>query len=138
MKTKKDKNENPWIYIQNAKNILKEKAGKDGEFYEHPKYVRAAGHLAYMGVLIALDELMKHSDITKKSRKKVEDYQEFLGNRNRKMLTYFNEAYNYLHLLMGYDGSLLINTSKEGFKLASHIIEWVEKQLGKKWERNEN
>ncbi|GAB4204078.1 MAG: hypothetical protein Fur0023_11550 [Bacteroidia bacterium] len=138
MKKNSIKSENPWVYLQNAKNTLKEHAGKNGEFYQYPKYVRAAGHLAYMGVLVALDALMEKENIQIKHRKDVNDYRRFVASKNRKILNYFNEAYNYLHLLMGYDGSLLINTSKEGLKLATEIIEWVEKQLGKKWEKNEN
>ena len=42
-------------YIQNARQILSEKAGKDGEYYTDRKYVKLAGHAAWCGVLIAID-----------------------------------------------------------------------------------
>ncbi|GAB4204082.1 MAG: hypothetical protein Fur0023_11560 [Bacteroidia bacterium] len=134
----KIKYDNPWQYIQNAKDLLKNYAIKEGEFYTRPKYVKTAGHVAYSGVLLALDELMEHNGVKIKHRKDANDYRNFLSKKNNKILFYFNEAYNYLHLFMGYDGSLSIKTSKTGLEYAEKIIEWVEKQLGKKWERHEN
>lgn len=45
-------------YIENAKQTLKEKAGKkDGE-YADVKYVQSAAGIAYVGVLLALDEYL--------------------------------------------------------------------------------
>lgn len=129
MKTKKKKSENPYTRLENAKSILKEKAIKEGEFYTYPKYVKMAGHTAWGGVLLALDYLMKKYGIMKKGRKKVEDYQDFLSQRNRKMLNYFNSAYDHLHLLMGYDGELLVKTNQTGLELASKIIDWAAKQV---------
>ncbi|GAB4450073.1 MAG: hypothetical protein Fur0028_15520 [Bacteroidales bacterium] len=129
--------ENPWLYIQNARQILKEKAGKDEEFYIYPKYVRMAGHTAYMGVLITLNELMQKEGFQKRGRKKVEDYIDFLAKRNRKILNYFNEVYEILHLYMGYDGGLNSKVCNIGIEYAEKIIEWVETQLGKKWNKQE-
>ena len=40
-------------YLQNARQILSEKAGKDGDYYIDKKYVKMAGHAAWCGVLIA-------------------------------------------------------------------------------------
>lgn len=131
------KSENSWVYLNNARQLLKDKAGKSDEFYTRPKYVRMAGHAAYMGVLVALNELMQKEGFQKRGRKKVEDYIDFLAKRNRKILNYFNEAYEILHLVMGYDGSLYIKISKLGLEIAEKIIEWVETQLGKKWDKNE-
>lgn len=42
-------------YLSNAKEILSEKAGRVNGAYTDKKYVRMAGHTAYMGVLHALD-----------------------------------------------------------------------------------
>ncbi len=44
-------------YIDNAKEILREKARKEDGFYQDAKYVRNAGHTACIGVLMALDGL---------------------------------------------------------------------------------
>jgi len=127
MKTKNK--ENPWVYISNAKETLKNKAIKHGEFYTHPKYVKTAGHQAWTGVLLALDELMKHKGIKIKGRKDIDDYRNFVAKENRKILDYLNSAYNFLHLFMGYDGELKVSISNEGLQLAEKIIQWVEKQL---------
>lgn len=131
------KSENPWVYLNNARQLLKDKAGKSDEFYTRPKYVRMAGHAAYMGVLVALNELMQKEGFQKRGRKKVEDYIDFLAKRNRKILNYFNDVYEVLHLYMGYDGGLNSKIGNVGIEYAEKIIEWVETQLGKKWDKNE-
>lgn len=45
-------------YLDNAKELLRDKAKKDGKYYQDKKYVKLAGHAAYSGVLIALDVLI--------------------------------------------------------------------------------
>jgi len=47
-------------YLQNAREILSEKAGKDGDYYSDRKYVKMAGHTAWCGVLLASDNINKH------------------------------------------------------------------------------
>ena len=42
-------------YLANARQILSEKAEKDGNYYNDSKYVRMAGNTMWNGVLIALD-----------------------------------------------------------------------------------
>jgi len=42
-------------YLDNAKEILREKALKDDGYYQDFKYVKMAGHTAYTGILLALD-----------------------------------------------------------------------------------
>ncbi len=137
MRTKKQK-ENPWQYIDNAKQTLKTKAIKHGEFYTYPKYVKTAGHQAWTGVLLALDELMKYKGIVIKGRKDIDDYRNFVAQQNKKILDYLNSAYNLLHLLMGYDGELKYEISKIGIELAEQIIHWVEKQLPENYFQYEN
>jgi len=110
-------------YIDNAKQILKEKAHKEDGFYQDKKYVKMAGNTAYSGVLEALDG---YFGIKKKGRKNVEWYQEELGKMDRKMLNRFNVIYDTLHLSMGYDGNLSIKISKVGLEEAEKIIQWIE------------
>jgi len=45
-------------YLQNARQILSEKAEKDGDYYNDPKYVKMAGDTAWKGVLVALDAVL--------------------------------------------------------------------------------
>ena len=129
MKSKKEKIENPYTYLENAKEILRNKAKKDGEFYTYKKYVKLAGHTGWTGVLLALDYLMEKHNVKIKGRKDINDYRTFVAQRNRKMLNYLNSAYEYLHLFMGYDGDLHINTSQTGLELAKKIIDWVATQV---------
>lgn len=109
-------------YLNNAREILREKARKDGDFYQDRKYVRLAGHAAYSGVLVALDVLLGK----KKGRKSAEWYVENLRKIDRKALDRFNALYDVLHLSMAYDGVLLASVSKEGLKEAEVLIDWVE------------
>jgi hypothetical protein len=109
-------------YLNNAKEILREKARKEGDHYQDKKYVRLAGHAAYSGVLIALDGLLGK----KKGRKSVEWYQENLRKVDRKALDTFNSIYEILHLYMAYDGVKNVNVSKEGLREAEVLIDWIE------------
>jgi hypothetical protein len=109
-------------YLNNAREILKEKARKEGDFYQDRKYVRLAGHAAYSGVLVALDVLIGK----KKGRKSAEWYVENLRKIDRKALDRFNALYDVLHLSMAYDGVLLASVSREGLKAAEILIDWIE------------
>jgi hypothetical protein len=110
-------------YVNNAKELLRDKAGKDNGVYQDRKYVRLAGHAAYLGVLVALDKLF---DVKKGTRKSVEWYQEQLRKTDRKLLDSFNSAYDTLHLAMGYDGNISAGVSADGITTAENIIKWVE------------
>jgi hypothetical protein len=116
-------------HLENAKKFLKENGKKEGRFYTDDKYVSLAGHAAYRGVLLALNELMKQHGILKKTRKHVDDYRDFIVKHDRKILNYFNAAYNILHLVMGYDGIGEYNVVQSGLELAEEIIKWVNKKL---------
>jgi len=110
-------------YLDNAKQILREKAKKEDGYYNDKKYVKMAGHTAYTGVLEALDGLF---GIKKKGRKNVDWYQEELGKVDKKILNSFNVAYDALHLSMGYDGTKSAEIANIGLKEAEKIINWVE------------
>ena len=112
-------------YLDNAKEILRDKAQKEDGAYKDRKYVKMAGHTAYSGVLVALDGLF---GIKKKGRKSVLWYQEELGKMDKKILNNFNIVYDTLHLSMAYDGNLSVVISNEGLKQAEQIINWVEKK----------
>jgi len=110
-------------YIDNAKEILKEKAKKQDGYYQDQKFVKMAGHTAYTGVLMALDGYFRGE---RKSRKSVDLYQEALAKEDKKILTTFNSAYHTLHLLMGYDGEQNVKIVKASLEEAEKIIQWVE------------
>jgi len=110
-------------YLDNAKEILRDKIQKEDKYYKDAKYVKMAGNTAYNGLLVALDGLF---GIKKKGRKSVDWYQEELGKLDRKILNAFNSAYEVLHLSMGYDGVLSAKIVAVGFEEAETIINWVE------------
>lgn len=112
-------------YLSNAKEILREKAVKEDGVYKDRKYVKMAGHTAYVGVLEALDVVFGNK---KKGRKSVDWYKEELANIDRKVLSNFLIAYDTLHLAMSYDGNLSAAISKEGLDIAEKIIDWAEQK----------
>ena len=109
-------------YIDNAKDILKEKAHKTDGYYQDKKSVKMAGHTAYTGILVALDSFF---GIKKKGRKSVEWYKEELGKVDKKIALAFSTAYALLQLEMGYDGVPNAKVAKLGFEEAEKIINWV-------------
>jgi hypothetical protein len=116
-------------YLENAKDILREKAGKDDGHYKDKKYVRMAGNTAYNGILEALDNIVPL--LPKRKRKSVEYYQQYLAKKDKKLLQLYTDAYDILHLYMGYDGILNANIAKEGITVAEQLIERIEKTLEK-------
>jgi len=126
-------------YIENAKEILSTKAGKDGKYYSDPKYVRMACNTAYNGLLLALNGLFAYKGIEiprnrQKNRNalRVQFYEEQLGKINKAILKDFTQsAYPLLHEYGGYDGNLQVSISQEGINTAIEIIEWVNNQITK-------
>ena len=110
-------------YIDNAKEILREKAHKEDGYYQDKKYVKMAGHTAYSAVLEALDG---YFGIKKRGRKNVDWYHEELAKVDKKILNSFNVAYDALHLSMGYDGTKSVKICNVGLEEVEKIIDWVE------------
>lgn len=111
-------------YVANAKEILRDKAQKQGNLYQDEKYVRMAGHTAYSGILIALDEVLGTKSASR--RKDVSWYKSGLAKLDKRILNEFNEAYKLLHLSMSYDGARSVSVAKDGLQYATDIIDWVE------------
>jgi hypothetical protein len=110
-------------YLINAKEILRYKAGKKDRFYGDKKYVRMAGNTAYNGVLEALDIIVPSPP--KGKHKSIEHYQHYLAKKDKKILGLLNDAYNTLHLAMGYDGNLNVLVVKGGMDTAEEIINYI-------------
>ncbi|MET7258475.1 DUF5618 family protein [Dyadobacter fermentans] len=112
-------------YVENARTILREKAIKEDDLYTDRKYVKLAGHAAYTGVLVALDSFF---GIKTKKRKDVNWYKEQLATIDTKLLGNFVNAYELLHLYMGYDGTQDVVVARRGLERADEIIHWVEQR----------
>jgi hypothetical protein len=113
-------------YIDNAKEILREKANKEDGYYQDTKYVKMAGHTAYVGVLVALDGFLGRKG---KGRKDVDWYKQQLTSVDKKLLNAFISAYDTLHLSMSYDGNPAASVANAGLAEAETIIKWVENRV---------
>ena len=110
-------------YIDNAKEILRDKARKEDGYYQDSKYVKMAGHTAYTGILVALDDLFGKKG---KGRKDVDWYKQHLSQLDKKALNAFLTSYQVLHLDMAYDGAKSAKLAAIGLNEAEKIISWVE------------
>ena len=117
-------------YIQNARQILSEKAGKDGDYYTDRKYVKLAGHAAWCGVLIALDATLHvKAGMKKGQRPDIKDYQDAVAKADKKVSRTLMSSYDTLHKALGYDGNLKYVIVQDGLNDAQWIIDWAEKRL---------
>jgi hypothetical protein len=115
-------------YLQNARQILSEKAGKDGNYYNDSKYVRMAGNTAWNGVLIALDGTLGVRSQQKRGRRpEFKDYQAAIAKRDRRMCKPLLNAYELLLKSLGYDGVTNYEVVQASLKQAKEILDWAEK-----------
>lgn len=114
-------------YLDNARLILRGKAGFDDGYYLNKKYVKVAGKKAYAGMLRALDQYLGNS---MPSPKDVEWYEEHLTVLDRKMLSAFDTAYRILDEMMGRKGISNAELAEIGISNAQQVVDWVEIQTG--------
>ena len=117
-------------YVQNAKDILCEKADLNPEtqYYRDKKYVRMAGNTLWNGVLLILDAVF-HVRKNKRNRPDISDYQKIIAQRDQKLLDHVNVGYEVMHLSMGYDGILKKSICNDGIEIANNIIDRCERML---------
>jgi hypothetical protein len=114
-------------YIQNARQLLTDKAKKDGEYYNDSKYIKMAGHTAWCGVLVALDATLHVKEKMKKNqRPEIKDYIEAISKVDKGMPRRLLNAYETVHKILGYDGNLRYKIVQEGLEEAQDIIDWAE------------
>jgi hypothetical protein len=114
-------------YLQNARDILSEKAEKKGNFYGDKKYVKMAGNTAWNGVLVALDAVLPVRRGHK--RPDFKDYMDAVAGKDRKMTRTILDAYDYLHKSMGYDGEPDYAEAQKNLGKARDILAWAERHL---------
>jgi len=115
-------------YLQNARQILSEKAEKDGDYYNDSKYVRLAGNTAWNGVLIALDAVLNvRANLKRGHRLDFKDYQSAISKKDSKMPRVLYNAYSLLHLSLGYDGITNYKVVQDSFEQAKMILAWADK-----------
>jgi hypothetical protein len=113
-------------YIDNARDFLSNNAKNNDGLYQHKKYVKIAGHTAYTGILLALNELLGEKN--KRTPKSVEWYEQELSSISKSLLANFVTAHQILQVGMGYCGSRSYKLASVGLKHADKIINWVEKR----------
>ena len=114
-------------YLENAKDNL-QKANKDGDFYTDDKYVRTAAGIAYLGLLMMAQRIIDFNGLPKaKKNEDVKYYQENLGKINKKLLTYFNNGYEILHLLGYYRGATMVHIMTSGFQVYEYFLNELDK-----------
>ena len=119
-------------YVQNAKDILNDKADLNPEtqYYRDKKYVRMAGNTLWNGVLLILDAVFHVAQNKgKRNRPDFSDYQKAVAQRDQKLLDHVNVGYDVMHLSMGYDGILKKSICNDGVRIANDIIDRCERLL---------
>jgi len=115
-------------YLQNARQMLSEKAGKEGAYYSDKKYVKLAGHAAWSGILVALDGVLGIEVRRKKDqRPDFKYYQEAVSKIDNKINRPLLNSYETLHKVLGYDGNLNFKIVQSGLAEAQYIIDWADK-----------
>ena len=116
-------------YLANARQILSEKAEKDGNVYQDQKYVKMAGDTAWKGVLLALDAVTDvRKNLKRGQRLDIKDYQDAVARKDRKMTKPLYDAYQSLHLYLGYDGNSRYKIVQDSLEQGKEIISWASKQ----------
>ena len=117
-------------YVENAHAVLRENGKLDAisNHYKDKKYVRAAGHYLWHSVLIMLEAVFQLKN-QNRQHPQFNSYRKAIQERDRKLLTLVNDAYETLHIFMGYDGVRSKGMCDAGFQLANDIIERCEKLI---------
>ena len=114
-------------YLNNASQILKSAPVEDGT-YTDVKPVREACGVAYLAILMAIDEYLIRQGLTKKELpRSIDAYrkalQKHLAMRDGKLLREFEALYEALHIAGYYRGNLyLVNMVKDALKSAKVFI----------------
>jgi len=116
-------------YLQNARQILTDKAEKDGDYYNDPKYVKMAGNTAWNGVLVALDAVLNvRKNMKKGQRLDFKDYESAISKADTKMTRPLLNAYDLLHKSLGYDGITDYKIVQLSLDKAKIMIDWADKR----------
>lgn len=96
-------------YVTNAKDLLEKNGQLDYEtlIYGDRKYVRMAGNTLWNGVLLILDAVF-HIKSKDRPHPDIVDYK---------------DAYETIHIAMGYDGNPGKEVSAQGIRLTNEIID---------------
>jgi hypothetical protein len=113
-------------YLENAKTILSEKAGKKDGLYADIKYVKMASGTAYSAALLILDEFLRQKEGLKFSKPtSIEDYTSRVGKYDKKLMRLLVEVYDELHLAGYYHGTKSVKTIQLGLDNVKHMLTYI-------------
>ena len=113
-------------YLENARTILSEKAGKRDGQYADMKYVKMASGTAYSAALLILDEYLKQKEGNNYTKpKSIEDYKNRVRKYDKKLLGLLLEVYDELHINGYYIGTLSYNTIQLGLTNVTTMLSYI-------------
>ncbi|NIJ55311.1 DUF5618 family protein [Dyadobacter arcticus] len=113
-------------YLENAKQILSEKAGKKDDLYADVKYVKMAAGTAYSAALLILDEYLKQKEGLKFIKpKSIEDYTSRVRKYDKKLLRLLVDVYDELHIIGYYHGTRSVNTIQLGLENVRQMLTYI-------------
>ncbi len=113
-------------YLENARQILTDKAGKKDGLYADVKYVKMAAGTAYSAALLILDEyLLQKEGIHFTKPKSIEDYMSRLSKHDKKLLRILASVYDELHLAGFYHGTRSVNTMQKGMNGVRQMLTYI-------------
>jgi hypothetical protein len=113
-------------YLQNARQILTEKAGKRDGLYADVKYVQMASGTAYSAALLIIDEYLRQKEgIHFVKPKSIEDYTNRVRKHNKKLLALLVDVYDELHLAGYYHGTQSVNTIQTGLQNVTQMLTYI-------------
>ena len=119
-------------YLENSRQILSEKAGKDGDYYDDPKYVRMAGREAWKDVRAALDGLLEVKARREAHRQiRFEDSMEAIMQCDPKMSKPLFYTHETLQKVLIGDGNLRCGMVESGMQQAKRVIQWAAQEYRK-------
>ncbi|WP_439582334.1 DUF5618 family protein [Dyadobacter bucti] len=113
-------------YLDNARKILTEKAGKKDGLYADVKYVKMASGTAYSAALLILDEFLKQKEGEKFIKpKSIDDYTNRIRKYDKKLLRLMVDVYDELHIIGYYHGTKSVNTIQTGLNNVSQMLAYI-------------
>jgi hypothetical protein len=110
--------------IENAKELLRTYAKPEDGLYQHRKYVKKAGLIAYRGLMLSLVELLRED-----RKVNMIVIEQDLSKLNKRVFTDYITAQQVLSRSMGVYGTRSQQLAELGISEAEKIITWVEKKL---------
>jgi hypothetical protein len=112
--------------LQNARQILTEKAGKKDGLYADIKFVKMAAETAYSAALLILDEYLRQKESIHFTKpKSIEDYMSRLKKYDKKLLQLTASVYDRLYLVGYYHGTKSVNTIQTGLENVKQMLTYI-------------